>query len=330
MKTLKKSLAILLAALMALSVFAVAAFAADDVDENPDPVFTLLPTADSDDLANNAYWFDFEAFIADNLAEIEPEYAEEVEAGLREAIFYISEDGNTIRMEMPDDEEEPYTDFTKDEDPEFFELYLNQHGWVAIPASAEGLETGAYYLDFSAYEYGDLFGSFSFLFNEEEFKLKTTDGEDFSFLLASMLKQVGVNWVKAKLPGEAKAAGDYYVDMTASEWAPYAAVMKEVYVNTVASSVFKVRIVSVSQEYGESEVIEPLFDKAMNPDEATMYLMIANKVKLYEGGQDTPGTDDTPGNNDNGSSGNFFTNLWAKIVSFFQKIVDFFKNLFKK
>ena len=51
MKTLKKSLAILLAALMALSVFAVAAFAADDVDENLDPVFTLLPTADSDDLA---------------------------------------------------------------------------------------------------------------------------------------------------------------------------------------------------------------------------------------------------------------------------------------
>ncbi len=202
-------------------------------------------------------------------------------------------------------------------------------GYVAIPKSAEGLEEGDYYLDFSGTSYGDIFYLVDFFFNKEELKLKKSDGEDVSSLITMALARVGTNWVQAKVPGEDKAAGDYYVDLAESTWSIYvdAIGIKGVYVNTAESDLFKVKIVYTDDEGVERKAVEPLYDRALNATSANAYTDIAESVKLYEGGQDNPGTDD---NTDNGSSGNFFSNLWANIVAFFQKIGDFFRNLFKK
>ena len=40
--------------------------------------------------------------------------------------------------------------------------------------------------------------------------------------------------------------------------------------------------------------------------------------------------DDEPDNGTSGKKSNFFADLWAKIKAFFQRIGDFFKNIFKK
>lgn len=66
------------------------------------------------------------------------------------------------------------------------------------------------------------------------------------------------------------------------------------------------------------------------PDDMEKYVLTAIIREYRETPPETPvepGEPDEPGAAD---SGNFFTNLWAKIVAFFQKIGDFFKNLFKK
>ncbi|MCR5040546.1 MAG: hypothetical protein K6C36_00450 [Clostridia bacterium] len=198
-------------------------------------------------------------------------------------------------------------------------------GWVAIPTSAEGLDVGAYYLDFSSVDYGEFLSTKTYLFNEEEVKL-TSNGEDVTSYLAFALAQVGTEYVKVKLPGEAKSAGDYYLDMAESDWAAYSSYVKAIYKNKNESTLFEGKIITV-YEGEETETVLPLMKKVMG-DTTTYDTWIAmlNSVKIA--GADDAGSDDA-GTQDGGKT-NVFADFWAKIVAFFNKIGEFFKNLFAK
>ena len=95
MKTLKATLSVILSVIMALSVCA-AAFAAVPED------YTLLPKADSDELAPGAYWYDADAFIAAMVASGMPENETTF---YKRASFYLSPDANTLIMVMQNESE---------------------------------------------------------------------------------------------------------------------------------------------------------------------------------------------------------------------------------
>ena len=81
------------------SVYALVDLGDSDTPTEP-PVFegfTLLPTADSDDLADGDYWFDLATFIADQIAE-DPDVADWVEEYFGNSFFYLSDDGATARL----------------------------------------------------------------------------------------------------------------------------------------------------------------------------------------------------------------------------------------
>ena len=109
---LKKSLSVLLTLFLLLGVLGTAALAVDG--------FTQLPTADSDDLADGAYWYDVEGFVALAMTQ----GMDELNAGFyRSATYYLSDDTNTLRVVMRNESSQdfersnpafaPYFDFLK-------------------------------------------------------------------------------------------------------------------------------------------------------------------------------------------------------------------------
>ncbi len=93
------------------------------VGEELYPGFTLLPTADSPALANGDYWFDLYGWLSYFEAVFSPE------GGYYTLIkFYLSDDGNTLRLYPPFDRA---ADYPRNDDPEYVFSFLRRHGEAA-------------------------------------------------------------------------------------------------------------------------------------------------------------------------------------------------------
>ena len=109
------------------------------VGVDPNAGFILLPTSD-EGLQDGDYWFDVET-LASAAGEESAQY-------YRSAQYYLSEDGNTLRMIIAGMKQE----FDKTEN-DFFFAYVRQvgvdpnAGFILLPTSEEGLEDGDYWFD---------------------------------------------------------------------------------------------------------------------------------------------------------------------------------------
>ncbi len=171
------------------------------VGVDPNEGFTLLPTADSDDLEYGAYWFDREGFI-DLFSDAGIYYST--------AKFYISDDGKTLRIIIFGQIEEYGR---SDEDNEIFFSFLRQHGidpyegYMLLPqADSDELEDGDWYFDLDAFlemidadeTTAQLYRSYSYYLSEDtETLLFATNFGDQTYtrdsLFFSFVKQHGVD-----------------------------------------------------------------------------------------------------------------------------------------
>ena len=114
----------------------------DDPGTEPDLTgFTALPTADSGELADGAYYLDLEDFLAAIRADAE------LTAQLRGYAFYLSDDGETIRLVAGSE----ITDLTEETQPDLF-VFLRRHNaaaaWTLLPfANGDELADGDYWFD---------------------------------------------------------------------------------------------------------------------------------------------------------------------------------------
>ena len=112
---------------------------------DPNAGFSLLPTADSDDLEDGDYYIDV-AGLAAAMSDSEEELAETLQM-FSSYEFYLSDDGDTLRIVTSN-----YTQtFTRDDEMGmFYFLFLRQHG--VEPADAlEGFDPVAYSTDDISY-----------------------------------------------------------------------------------------------------------------------------------------------------------------------------------
>ena len=132
MKTMKKTLAVVLAMCMLLSMGGMAALAFD--------LGTPLPTEDSDDLEFGAWWFDLEFYISNfNVGEAEANVLR------TQASFYLSGDRQTFTIVT----DEGAQSFTREQSPEYFSC-LRQHyrydpavdDLIPLPVNTNKLQPG--------------------------------------------------------------------------------------------------------------------------------------------------------------------------------------------
>ena len=120
---------------------------------DPNEGFILLPTADSDELEYGAYYFDLYAFAVASSGgpnATEEEIAENMEM-LSVYDYYLSEDGNTLRMYSIFGSQ----DIERNSDAgSYYFTYVRQHGvdpnagFSLLPtADSDELEDGDYYID---------------------------------------------------------------------------------------------------------------------------------------------------------------------------------------
>ena len=131
--SLKKTFAVLLSVVMALSVFGTVAFAIDG--------FTLMPKQDGASLEEGDYWFDFSGFaVATGMP------ANEI-ANYQNMNFYLSDDGNAIKTASREDPT-GFDVHRTDEYAFMYFPYVRAHGYTLLPkADSDALEVGDYYLD---------------------------------------------------------------------------------------------------------------------------------------------------------------------------------------
>ena len=122
---------------------------------DPNEGFILLPTEDSDEFETGDYWFDKAGFIELVLRQAEPEEYDTMYNVYNAAVFYLSEDENTLRIIVAGqtidiDVNDPYN--------AMYIRLLKQHGvdpyegFNLLPTEdSDELEDGDYYFDVMAY-----------------------------------------------------------------------------------------------------------------------------------------------------------------------------------
>ena len=113
--------------------------------------FTEIPTADSADLAEGAYWFDMATYVAD--AGLDPAQAAE-DAQLTK--FYVNNDGTVLRLIQLNIES---IDFTAANNPnegglnlyDYLRPHINANGYTLLPnADSDALNNGDCWFDLNA------------------------------------------------------------------------------------------------------------------------------------------------------------------------------------
>ena len=132
MKTMKKSLAIVLSMVMMLSMFSLVGFADS---------WIWLPTADSETLEEGDFWFDLQSFVTDTGM---PQEQVSLVTG-----YYLSDDWLSMKITTREDA----LTFSKDEETgTYYFPYIRAHGFVPLPtADSDALADGDYYLDLAAW-----------------------------------------------------------------------------------------------------------------------------------------------------------------------------------
>lgn len=172
------------------------------VGVNPDAGFNPIPTKDSEDLAQGAYWYDLDSFI-DAL------FQGEGASYYRMAKFFISDDGNTLRVKFFGET----TDYSRnDADTKLYFRFLRQHGvdpydgYILLPlGDSDELEYGAYYYDIDGLlelmENGEEYSNYSYYLSTDHktlllamptIDLECTENNEFKFYLL-FVKQHGVD-----------------------------------------------------------------------------------------------------------------------------------------
>ena len=236
------------------------------------------------------------------------------------------------------------------------------YNWTPIPTSPEGLADGEYYLDFTnlmtqlaqhdedsvpdldamiaAYNGGTWF------FDYDSVKLKGTivvpaefndSGEDETVELTSematslltvyagdILHEVGATWIPAAKSAEGLNDGDWYIDLTQTDNADLVSLLQQddvaVYVNSNADS----RLMKIKFVVGVTTYYLPLTESSVGS--------VFERCPLvqYTAPEQPVTPEESSEHSDSSDSGFSFSSLWAKIVAFFQKIINFFKNLFTR
>ncbi len=225
--------------------------------------------------------------------------------------------------------------------------------WTPIPTSPEGLQNGDYYLDFTAlltqtvqhdaevsqedlaamiavYNGGTWFIDYDAMLlkgtivipafmsdtGEDEITELTPDMATglLSAYAGDILFEVGATWIPVAKSAEGLNDGDWYIDLTQTDDAELVSRLQRdefaFYVNSNADS----RLMKIKFVAGVSTYYLPLADSSVG------FIFERCPIVQYT----APNTTNPSGGNPGAVS------VWAKIVAFLQKIIDFFKSLFTR
>ena len=241
------------------------------------------------------------------------------------------------------------------------------YNWVAIPTSADGLQKGAYYLDWAAYAetVGDpdapsdlivpylaalnagewyidmdkaaIKGTYTIpagAMNNPEAQTLELPPEASRYVLPQTLKAVDLTWEPVSFTTEGLRDGDYYLDVDAARAAEIREVYREIYVNPYGGPM-RVKMIQTITAYDmdgntvtDSETwILPLHYNNLHNNELDE--AFAARMQEICASIKQYRTVAEPEDGGKTDAANGFASFWAKVVAFFHSIGDFFRKIFK-
>ncbi len=329
----KKLLSVLLAALM---VFSLGAFAFAEGDGG---VLTPIP-ASAEGLNKGDYYLDFTPFVLpgshwEDLTDEQKEYIKNEYLNAYAANEWRwDKDRFALEGMIPVEGGEYYLDINTGEglaadfDKEVLTICLAQSGtkWVEVKMTADNLQKGDYYVDWDGFV--DAYINAYISAQVAQYKTQHPGaGEAQIAAFKSSCEAVFTEDVKAALYNE------YAVGFTTGDD------NKKFYINTEESELFRMKVSSTEpiftyeDNYPAYEIVYPLAPEvAATYENASPYSDMAESFAAIEAvlacveQYDAP---PIPGPGPGPDPDPVEPTLWQKIVAFFEKIINFFKNLFK-